>query len=425
MSALDSRLAIDGGRPVRSSGRPWPAWPIAAAGAGAALEAVLRSGSWAISSPYRGDLQERRFARAFAGYTGTAFCIPTDHGSSALVIALESLGLPFGTAVLVPALTWVATATAAFRAGLVPLLADVDPATGCLDASSVTAENEIGAVLAVHWACTMADVPALAKAAAPLGATVIEDAAQAHGARWQGRPAGSLGELGCFSMQHSKVLTSGEGGAVVTSDAKRVAVLEELRADSRSYQREFTRGELPLRETATTMGSNYCLSEFAASLLCAQLELLDEQHAIRNANYDELARLLSDVPGVRLPRRSPVQDKLSLYEVPLIFETLPEGRDNSWAASALTAELRMRAYPTRVPLSRSPLLAPWRKSTIAPLSDRFVALHAGRRYPGADYLASHAVLLHHSAFLGPRDDMHDIANAVAKLIRHMDAGGPR
>lgn len=392
---------------------------MAAPGAAAALEAVLRSGSWAISSPYRGELQERRFAEAFAAYTGTRHCVPTDHGSSALVIALESLGLDYGDPVLVPALTWTASASAVFRAGLVPVLADVAPATGCMDAAAVAAEDDIAAVIVVHWACTMADVPAITKAAN--GVHVIEDAAQAHGARWAGRSAGSLGTMGCFSMQHSKVLTCGEGGAVVTDDAVRAGLLEELRADSRRYRDGLVEGELPLVESATTLGANFCLDEFGAALLVEQLSILDEQHRVRNRNYALLERLLEDVPGVRLPQRHPLQDRLSLYEVPLVFEPLGDV-GNAWVAAALTAELGVRAYTPRAPLGRSRLLEPWRKSTLAPLAERFAKRHADRSFPGAEHLAAHAVLLHHSAFLGDEEDMADLAAAAAKVARHLDGG---
>ncbi|WP_308799214.1 DegT/DnrJ/EryC1/StrS family aminotransferase [Streptomyces sp. UH6] len=424
MRAPSPTLAVHGGRPVRDERCPWPVWPVAAPGASAALDAVLHSGSWALTSPYREELQERRFARKFADYVGTEHCVPTDHGSSALVIALESLGLRYADPVLVPALTWAASATAVLRAGLVPVLADVDPATGCLDPSALAGESELGAVIAVHWACNMADVPAISAAASPLGAAVIEDAAQAHGARWQGRPAGSLGVAGCFSMQHSKVLTCGEGGAVVTDDAERAGLLEELRADSRRYREDPVRGELPLRESATTMGANFCLSEFGAALLCAQLDVLDEQHTIRNRNYATLGRLLADVPGVRLLTRRPAQDRLSLYEVPLVFDPLPQDGTNVWVATALTAETGMRAYPPRPPLSRSHLLAPWAKPTLAPLAERFTQWNAGRRFDGAEYLSHHAVLLHHSAFLGTEEDMFDMADAVKKITLYIAAGRP-
>ncbi|TDB82453.1 DegT/DnrJ/EryC1/StrS aminotransferase family protein [Micromonospora sp. KC721] len=415
-TAVDTgRLAVNGGPAVRPADRPWPVWPVPAPEAGRYLQEVLHSRRWAISSPHHGDLFERRFAREFADYLGARHCVPTDHGSSALVVALESLGLEHGDPVLVPALTWAASATAVLRAGLLPVLADVDRETGCLDAAAVRDEPNVRAVVVVHWAATMADVPAISAVADGRGCAVIEDAAQAHGARWLGRAAGTLGRLGCFSMQHSKVLTSGEGGAVVTDDDALAGRLEELRADSRRYRDDPREGELDLRETATVMGANFCLSEFAAALLCAQLPLLDEQHAVRNRNYDRLAEFLADVPSVRLLRRRPEQDQLSLYEVPIVFDRLPAGMDNAWAAAALTAELGMRAYPPRPPLPRSPLLRPWTKPALAPLTERFVARHRGRTFPGADHLASHSVLLHHSAFLGDEQDMADVAAAVAKV----------
>ncbi|GIF06888.1 DegT/DnrJ/EryC1/StrS family aminotransferase [Actinoplanes siamensis] len=413
-------LAIDGGPPVRSAEAPWPRWPVAAPGAEDMLRQVLHSRQWAITSPHEGELFERRFAEMFAGYLGARHCVPTDHGSSALVIALESLGLSEGDAVLVPALTWVATATAVLRAGLLPVLADIDPRTGSMAAGALSEHPDIRAVVVVHWACGMADVPAIDAVAAPRGIAVIEDAAQAHGARWAGRAAGTLGRLGCFSMQHSKVLTCGEGGAVVTGDEVLAGQLEELRADSRRYRGRTPVGELPLAETATTMGANFCLSEFGAALLCAQLPLLDAQHVVRNRNYELLRQLLASVAGVRLLDRPPEQDALSLYEVPIIFDPLPAGSGNTWAAAALTAEISMRAYPPRAPLHRSPLLQPWKKSTIAGLAGRFAARHRDRVFPHAEYLARHAVLLHHSAFLGAERDMRDLARAVAKVARHAE-----
>lgn len=410
-----TRLALNGGVPVRRTERAWPDWPVPAQGAAAALTSVLHSGRWAISSPRRGELAERRFASLFAAYAGVRHCVPTDHGSNALVIALESLGLSYGDSVLVPALTWVATASAVLRAGLVPVLSDVDPTTGCLTPATLDAAGSAGAVIVVHWACTMADVPELQRFAGSLGMTVIEDAAQAHGARWRGRPAGSLGRLGCFSMQHSKVLTCGEGGAVVTDDDSLAGRLEELRADSRRYRPTARPGELDLVESASVMGANFCLDEFGAALLCEQLPLLDVQHEIRNANYERLSRLLANVPGVSLLRRSPKQDRLSLYEVPLIFDPLPVGVDNTWLAIALTSELGFRAYPPRVPLDRSPLLRPSTKPGLRPLAIQFAERHRGRQFPGAEWLSAHSILLHHSAFLGPASDMQDIADAVVKV----------
>ena len=416
-----ARLAVAGGPPVRSPGRPWPTWPQPAPGAAAALSSVLQSGRWAISSPHRGELHERRFARLFRDYLGVAHCVPVDHGSSALVIALESLGLNYGDIVLVPALTWVATASAVLRAGLVPVLTDVSPETACVDADGLDLDIDPRAVIVVHWSAVMADVPAITAAVDRRGITVIEDAAQAHGAQWLGRHAGTIGQLGCFSMQHGKVLTCGEGGAVVTDDEHMAGVLQELRADSRRYRQDQARpGELELTETATVMGANFSLDEFSAALLCAQLSTLDAQHEIRNRNYRLLNDLLGDVPGVRLLRPLPQQTRMSIYEAPIVFDSLPAGRSNHDVARALTAELGVRFYPPREPLDRTRLLQPSTKPALTSLARRFDELHRGRRYPHAQRLAEHAVLTHHSTFLGDGEDMVDIATAVAKVV---DADG--
>ncbi|MGW0783282.1 DegT/DnrJ/EryC1/StrS family aminotransferase [Streptomyces sp. NPDC002913] len=418
-------LAVDGGTPVRHHSRAWPRWPVPAAGAEHLLNEVLHRGRWAISGPGEGELFERRFAARFAEYTGARHCVPTDHGSSALVIALESLGLEQGAPVAVPALTWVACATAVFRAGLVPVLVDVDEHTGCLTPQTLPMDVFPAAILAVHWACAMADVPALTEFAEPRGAVVVEDAAQAPGALWQGRRAGSLGRLGCFSMHHAKALTCGEGGAVVTDDPVLAMRLEELRADSRRYRPESRPGMLDLTETASVMGSNFCLNEFGAALACAQLDVLDEQHTVRNRNYALLATLLAGTPEVRLLRHAPQQDGLALYEVPVVFDGLPRGTDIASVAEALTAELGFPVYPPRAPLHRSSLLRPGSKAALAPLAERFEVLHRDRSYPVAEYLSTHAVLLHHRAFLGTEEDMADLASAVAKVTAALRTRGQR
>ena len=410
------RLAIDGGSAVRPPELAWPTWPVPAKNAGPLLDSVLNSGRWAITSPSGSDLFERRFAREFAAYVGTRHCVPVDHGSSALLVALEALGLDFGSVVLVPALTWVATASAVLRAGLLPVLVDVDQDTGCIGPETLDLRDDPKAVVAVHWACAMADIPGISEVAGPRGIQVIEDAAQAHGAEWLGRPAGSLARIGCFSMQHSKVLTGGEGGAVVTDDDLLAPVLEELRADSRRYARgTAARQGLELEESATVMGANLCLSEFSAAVLCAQLEELDDQHRTRNRNVEVLGELLAGVPGVRLLGRRAEQTRLSVYELPIVFDPLP-GMSNTEVAEALTAELHTRFYTPREPLNRSRLLQPWTKPGLAPLAERFRALHQDREYPHAEYLTRHAVLTHHSSLLGPERDMTHIAEAVAKVV---------
>jgi len=428
MTAIDASrgtLALHGGTPVRDPGRPWPRWPQPAPAAEANLLKVLHGGRWTLTGPISGTpLFEREFARRFADYVGTRHCVPVDHGSSALVVALEALGLAPGDRVLVPALTWTASATAAFRAGLVPVLVDVDEVTGCMSPADVDASVGARAAVVVHWACAMADVPGIQAVADPLGMAVVEDCAQAHGARWQGRPAGSIGRLGCFSMQQGKVLTSGEGGAVVTDDDELAVLLQELRADSRRYRDDpGLAGESELVETATRMGANFCLSEFHAAVLCAQLSILDEQHAVRARNFATLDAMVAGIPGVRLVRPAAQQTTLSLYELPIVFDALPAGTTSADVARALTAELHCLFYLTDTPLHRSVLLRPQTKPTLAPLAEQFAALHRDRTFPHSDLFYDRAVVTHHSTLLGDERDMADIAAAIRKVVEAVEPIG--
>ena len=410
-------LALHGGPPVRHPSKPWPRWPGASPEAERNLLEVVHGDRWTLTSPMTGTrLFERRFAALFAEYTGTKHCVPVDHGASALVVALESLQLERGARVLVPALTWVACATAAFRAGLVPVLTDVDPDTGSMSPVDLDLSVQAQAAVVVHWSCAMADVPSLLEIAEPAGITIIEDCAQAHGAEWLGRRAGSIGRLGCYSMQHGKVLTCGEGGAIVTDDDSLAPLLEELRADARRYRPDSGRnGDSELLETGETLGANFCMSEFGAAVLCAQLPLVDGQHDVRERNYRLLADLLSAIPSVRLLRPRAEQTRLSIFEVPFIFEELPGDLSRAGAAEALTAELGTRFYQTDLPLHRSPLFRPERKPSIADLANDFASLHSDRQFARADYLFDHSVVTHHSTLLGDESDMVDIARAVAKV----------
>lgn len=414
----NNALALHGGRPVRPQERGWPSWPQAPAGVMDLFKEVLVSQRWTLSSAGERELFERKFSRAFARYVGTEYCIPVDHGSSAIVIALQSLGLDHGAIVLVPALTWVGCAAATFRAGLVPVLVDVDSDTGCVGPESLDGWQDASAVLAVHLGSVMADIPALKAVADQSNTVVVEDAAQAHGARWGDVSAGALGIVGCFSMQQGKVLSAGEGGAVVTNDPGLATVLEELRADSRRYPpAPLGAGRTELLEAATSMmGTNFCLDEFNAALLCAQLGELDRQHERRNANHDLLAEQLADVEEVRLVRPRPEQTKMSIYEATIVFKTIPDSMPIETVAEAMTAELGVPFYPPRVPLNRSRMLRPWTTPSIGKRSQRFRELHKGRTFPRSEYLVRHSLLTHHRVFLGGEDDMLDVARAVRKIV---------
>lgn len=401
----------------------WGAWPVVSPNAQRYVTQALHSRRWAVSSMITEDtpeLFEQRFARDFARYLDVPTVVPTDHGSSALIVAVLALGLPPGSQVVVPALTWVATATAVFRAGYVPVVCDVDPRTGTMTGETLRAAltPSTGAVIIVHWACTMADMDDLLTVAAEAGLPVIEDAAQAHGATWGDRAAGGLGELGCFSLQQAKVLSVGEGGAVVSRDASWQTRLEELRADSRSWRptEDARPGDLALVETAGVMGCNFGMNDLAAALACAQLELLDAQHEVRNRNYLRLLEECERIPGVSVPVPHERQTRLSLYEIPVRFADAAPG-EPARLADRLRETSGLRAYLPRHPLVGSRLLNPSSSPAIAGLAAEFDELHRSRSFTAAEAIASSSVVLHHSAFLATDEEMDTLVGALTLLAR--------
>jgi L-glutamine:2-deoxy-scyllo-inosose/3-amino-2,3-dideoxy-scyllo-inosose aminotransferase len=408
-------LAINGGEPVSSG--PWPPWPRADAGTIAAAERALLLPRWSVSGPSLGGPSlEQRFGEEFARWNGTRFAVATDHGSSSLVVALEALGVGAGDEVIVPVLTWVATAAAVVAVNAVPVFADVDPATGCLDPGA--AEAAIGertrAILPVHLHCSMADLDALLELSRKHGLPLIEDCAQAHGARWRGRAAGSLGDAGAFSMQHSKVLTAGEGGAVVTDDAQVYDRLQQLRADSRRYD-----GGGDIVFAGDVMGTNHCLSEVQAAILLDRLAHLDAEIDQRERSAGMLERELVRVPGVE-PVRVPAQvDRRGIYEYALRVERREfAGRTAARIADALASELGFAVYPTDAPLHRNPAYCPWTKRRHALSRDYLSRLRPCGSFPVADRLHDELVVFHHSVLLAEETQLERIAEAFAKVQRH-------
>lgn len=151
-----------------------------------------------------------------------------------------------GDEVIVPGLTWVANASAVVRANAVPVLVDIDPETLCLsvEATRRALSSRTRAVCVVHLYSSMADMDGYRALAAEAGVPLVEDCAQAHGAAWRDARAGTLGTVGVFSMQQTKVLTAGEGGAVITASAELARRLEQLHADGRVFDTHLRPREL-------------------------------------------------------------------------------------------------------------------------------------------------------------------------------------
>lgn len=414
------RLALAGGSPVRG-GRAWPRWPEIDSDTDLAILRAVRSRRWTISWPSDGrEALERQFAREFARYHDARFCIAVDHGSSALVLALEALDIGPGDEVIVPDLTWVATATAVLRVGALPVLADVDPDSGCLlpDCVRAALSERTRAVIAVHLGSTVADIDGLLEITAQAGIPLVEDCAQAHGASWRGRMVGTWGAVGAFSFQNGKVLTGGEGGAVIVDDELLYRRCQQLRADSRTYSDgQPSARAMELVETGEVMGANYCLSELNAALLLDQLPRLDAQHARREKLAAELESGLAEMEGIWSVPLPPNADRRSIYEfgirfAPGIFGSASVER----VAQAVAAELQCPVFPPDAPLHRNVLFRPGTKRRFsAAWTAEGARRAAGRDYPNAERFCESTILLPHWTLLGDSSDAADILTALDKV----------
>lgn len=314
----------------------------------------------------------RRFESEFSELCGTRSAIGVCNGTVALHLALLALGVRPGDEVLVPSLTFVATANAVRYVGAEPVFVDVDPETWCLDPKlleeSITTRTR--GVIAVHLYGHPADMDAINHVAAVNGLWVVEDAAEAHLARYRGRPVGSLAPLATFSFYGNKVFTSGEGGAVTVSDPQLEVRLRTLRGQGMDPQRRYY---FPVT------GYNFRLTNVACAMLCAQLERRAEILERRRRIFSAYEEMLGDISGVGL---QPVAD----WAVPapwLFCITVDEdeyGRSRDELAQILDAE-GIETRPFFIPLHRLP---PFRESSCArgdrlPVTDRLSA--AGLNLP--------------------------------------------
>lgn len=240
------------------------------AGIDAAVAAVLDGPDYILGAAVD------RFERAFAAHEGAAYAVGVASGTDALALALRGLGIGAGDEVIVPALTFAATALAVMQCGAVPRLVDVDPATRCLDARQVTATitPRTAAIVPVHLFGHPADMAALLDVARRHGLALVQDAAQAHGATAGGMTLGGLGQAAAYSFYPTKNLgCAGDGGAVLTNDA---ALAERIRA-LRNY------GSTDAGRISQSIGFNSRLDEIQAAILSVLLPHLRAGNAERRA----------------------------------------------------------------------------------------------------------------------------------------------
>jgi perosamine synthetase len=234
------------------------------------------------------------FEELFSHYCGVRYGIAVTSGTAALHLALAVLGIGSGDEVIIPPLTHIACANMVTLTGAKPVLVDCTWDTWGIDPNRVEEKitSRTKAIMVVHLYGHPVDMDPILEIADKYGLYVIEDAAEAHGAEYKGRRVGSLGHIGCFSFYANKIITTGEGGMIVTDDPALAAKARKLRDQAYESERRFWHREL---------GFNYRMTNVQAAIGVAQMERIDEFINIRRRNARLFNELLGEVTGITLP----------------------------------------------------------------------------------------------------------------------------
>ncbi len=417
-----STTAISNAKPALLGGTPvFPhslefVWPIPDEATAVAIAELYRSGRWSWSGPW-----EKRAAALLAKTHTAKHAMLLANGTVTLEAALHALGVGPGDEVIVPALTWVATAMAVLYVGATPVFVDVEPGTLCLDAALTEAAitPRTKAIIPVHLYGGMADMDAIMTLARKHGLKVVEDCAHAQGGMWDGRGLGSIGDAGSFSFQQSKTVSAGEGGALITNDdelADRLFRFKHIGYGSGSRQGGAKQGP-----PSGLVCHNYRATEFQGITLCPQLERLEELTCRRNANADLLTGLLEAIPGLKVQKRGrkATQGRQSYYGLLFTFDprewaNLPKARI---IAAAAAEGVPLGA--TYGPVYRHVL---W---NIAPESYRIHGDWRDEHGPNCrvseEIGTRQALVLLHSFLDLPESGLQKIAEAFYKIQRHAAA----
>ena len=397
-------LAIKGGVPTRTE--PYPDWPVFDQRDLDAVNNVIKSGRWG-GHPYPGP-QTEEFTRRFAAMQGGDHAVAMANGTITMEVALRAADIGWGDEVIVPAYTFQATAAAPLAAGALPVIADIDPQTYCIDPKSVEEKltPKTRAIIVVHLAAEMSDMDAIMAIAEKHNLVVIEDCAHAHGAKWRGRGAGSIGHFGSFSFQSTKTLTTGEGGMLLCRTQalaeRAISIIDCGRPHDEAGQ-------------MYTMGANYRMTELQAALGNVALERFPEQARQREEMASYMDEALSDIPGVRVLKRDPRHTTRSFYRY--IFAVKPEefGADHFVVSKAMQNE-GIPCDPGSEPMHKYPLFQPRLSKLAVPSAFPEYFAFDRMHLPVAERVTgSEAVWLDENVFRAGPSGVDDVAYALRKI----------
>ncbi|MCH2664247.1 DegT/DnrJ/EryC1/StrS family aminotransferase [bacterium] len=401
------KLAIEGGNPVRNTEKnPWPEWPNnQEADWERELEPALRD-VYLSRSEGLPATQGEAFGASFAAYCDGRYGIIMPHGtdaiSAAIAGALDLDGIGEGGEVIIPNYTFIATASAALSVRCSLSLVDIDPVSFTILPEAIEAaitERTVG-ILPVHLGGHPADMDSINEIAKRHDLVVVEDCAQAHGAEVNGKKVGSLGDVGAFSFQSSKNLTSGEGGCIVTNDIDirdRAYAFKDVGRRPGGERWEYPR-----------LGWNYRTSEYLAAILLMRLPTLEDQTKQRNDNAAYLSNALETIDGITPPGWRPWVTQhgyhlyMSLYD-PEAFG----GRTRDEFLAALRAEGISCTPGYQRPLTD--------EGALKTILDRYPDKVRRNDCPNIEHVCAHSFWFYQSMLLGSREDIDDIIQAIHKV----------
>lgn len=396
---MTANLALRGG--VRLRSRPFPSWPMAGESDPSRLARVLESDTWGGEGPF-----SREFERKFAMRHDAIDAVTVTNGTVSLTLCLRAIGVRPGDEVIIPALTWIGTATSVVEANAIPVMVDVDPRTYCIDPNAVRAAitPRTVAIMPVHLYSSMADMDMLRAIADIHSLAIIEDCAHAHGATYRGKSAGSLGSLGSFSFQSSKPMTAGEGGIVISQDK---ALLDKVYSQRNCGRYSSDRG-------TPIFAGNQRMTEWQAAVLLGQLEHLDRRAEHRERSIRRLRDKLSTLAGISILADQPAVTKRPMYRLSFHYDE----RQTSiplWAFIEAVRAEGVPIEPTYRPVYANSL---WYEGIAAGVTwyGRKVPDY---RCPAANRIACESgFTLPHYILLGNDADIDDVAAVFHKVWAH-------
>lgn len=392
-------LAKNGGTPYKK--KPFPNWPVYDEREIDNVVEVIKSQNWWRVS----GTKVKEFEAKFAEFQGAKYCIGVTNGTSALELALSVLGIGEGDEVIVPGMTFISTGLAVVNCNANPVLVDIDSDTLCMkpEAFEAAITPKTKAVIPVHMSGNGCEMDKICSIAKKHGIKVIEDAAHGHGGEWKGKRLGSFGDFAIFSFQNGKLMTCGEGGALVTNNKEyyeKAYVIQDVgrpRGD-KIYQH-------------VIRGVNFRMNEFQASLLLAQIERVDTYNQLRDKNAIRLDQLMSKIDGIKTQKKSENTNIFTHYMYMFYYDKEQFG---GLSREDFVEYLNAEGIPCCVCF---PVLSDtkfFRDNDFNGMSVQYNR-EGEASMPNSHKAGENMIWLHHRTLEGDQQDLEEIAGSILKI----------